>query len=119
MGYYIEVPHNRDKAQQLRTLHGATDVDLTWNAWDSVTEGKTLICVVENPLFDAAAIIYSKDEYKAFSGAVGSDLRRKTWLLLDTAKVLELCPSVGRVLDGPYPEAALDRGMALCEADNA
>lgn len=88
MGYYIEVPHHKDKATQLRQLHGAevlTDVPRIAD----VPPDKVLICVAENPLFDAAGVAYDQAEADAFAEFDG---RRKTWLLLDKAKALALQP---------------------------
>ncbi len=47
MGYYIEVPHPKGKAQQLADLHGATTLAAgPPTAFTEVPEGMALICVV-------------------------------------------------------------------------
>ncbi len=92
MGYYIEVPENHNKTQQLIDMYGAERC--TGDAFGP-PEGKTLLCVMVNPLFDAIGICYDEREYQAFSYPDG---RLKRWLLLDTEKVIELCPSVAAEL---------------------
>lgn len=97
MGYYIETPSRYDKAYQLQALHGAT---IHTGSFEDVPAGRTLVCVVQNGLFDAAGIVYDEDEYQAFN--YYPDPRPKTWLTLPTEKVLELNPSVAHML----PETA-------------
>lgn len=79
MGYYIEVPNNQNKAQQLRDLYGAEDYVGTYS---ELPEGKTLVCVVVNPMFDAAGIVYDQMEYDEWTQS--GDTRPKAWLTLDT-----------------------------------
>lgn len=81
MGFYIETPGNQAKAGQLVEDFGAVQISAPAQLND-VPSGKTLVCVVENPFFDAAAIIYDEQELTAFADP--SDGRRRTWLLLDT-----------------------------------
>jgi len=75
MGYYInktskgvELPSS-DKADYL-ILDGAVEVPAKFQA--------NLICVVENPAFDAAAYAYSENEFNAFNYPDG---RPKRWLV--------------------------------------
>lgn len=78
MGYYIEGPRV-GKVEFLKTEHGATPN--TADLGDPLPEDKALICVVSNGHFEAAALIYSKDELRAFT--MPSDRRPKTFLLMD------------------------------------
>lgn len=94
MGHYIQTPEPRRKADQLKNLHGA------YPAYDhrndrlprpsDLGENEVLICVVENPQFDAAGIVFNDHEFNSFSHPDG---RRKEWLILPKNKVVELCPS--------------------------
>ena len=95
MGYYIEVPRATDKAAQMQEIHGARVVPRP-EAFDDVPEGTTLLCVVCNGAFDAIGVIHDNRQLAAFT--YSDDPRPRTWLVLDTAKVKELCPSVARHL---------------------
>jgi len=86
MGIYIEVPHHLNKAEQLMNLHGAVQT-LAPDSLSDISPDKYLICVVENGLFDAAAVTYSQREMEAFKHPDG---RPRTWLLMDEEKVNEL-----------------------------
>jgi hypothetical protein len=91
MGYYIEVPLNLNKAGQLRDLHGAKFCAPP-NNLSEVPDNKILICVVQNGLYDAAGICFDQREYEDFRRP--EDKRRKDWMLMERAKVIELCPHV-------------------------
>lgn len=97
MGFYIETPENHNKAFQLVDLYGASITVCPASIAD-IPEGKTLICVVKNSAFDAAGIIYNEKELHVCSNP--TDLRPKFWLLMDTEKVIKLCPRVENVLKG-------------------
>jgi len=86
MGYYIQVPENLNKAAQLVKIHQAEIIPPP-ASFDEVPKGKGLVCVVENPLFDAAAYCYNQGEFAEF---VREDGRLKTWLLMDKALAEEL-----------------------------
>lgn len=79
MGFYLQTPSNLDKAEQLRQLHGATDVKTPVKPSELKDTDLALICVVKNGFFDAAAFCYNDSEYEAFNEPDG---RRKDWLLL-------------------------------------
>jgi hypothetical protein len=80
MGYYIETPQHLEKAMQLVKLHGGTIVPKPQSLAD-VPVDKALICVIQNGLFDAAGLVYSESEFRAFADS--SDWRPKTFVLLD------------------------------------
>ncbi len=93
MGYYIETPEPLHKALQLVL---ATDAEtITKPTWPPPKD-KALVCVVENGIFDAAAICFSAHEFEAFNWP--SDRRPKTWLIMDKSKAIELCPAVSKFL---------------------
>ena len=81
MGYYInenskgEILGNFDKAEKL-IKDGAKIVKPEFQ--------ENLICVVENPTFDAAAYAFSEQEFEYFK----KDDRHKTWLVHTEAKKL-------------------------------
>lgn len=90
MGYYIQTPENLRKANQLVVLYGAEIVPEPIKKDE--LGGNGLICVVENGLFDAAAVCYSDQEASEFNDP--ADPRPKTWLTLPKDKIIELCPDV-------------------------
>lgn len=87
MGYYIQTPGNHNKADQIIDLYGGIPVSQprAFSKSSSIP-----ICVVQNGLFDAAAIIHNQREFDDFTDP--DDLRHKDWLLMDRDKVLELVP---------------------------
>lgn len=82
MGYYIEVPRATDKAQQIVDIYGAVRITSA-EAKNIVTDPSSesgVVCVIENGSFDAAAYVYSLNEYAEFSHP--DDYRPRTWLKL-------------------------------------
>jgi hypothetical protein len=65
MGYYIEVPKNLNKAQQIQELYGALEIPRPKNL-SYLPADKAIICVVQNGMFDAAAYCYNDGELEAF-----------------------------------------------------
>lgn len=95
MGYYIESPYGtHQKDQHLISEFGAERINPP-SAFNPPA-GKTLVCVIQNGLFDAAAIIFDQSELDAFADP--DDKRPKIWLLMDTEKVLNLVPASAEVL---------------------
>jgi hypothetical protein len=95
MGYYIETPIATSRALQLASMYDAEVVERPESIND-IPRGKTLICVVQNGMFDAAAIVYSDYELDAFSQP--GDPRPRTWMLMDREDVVEANPHVAGVL---------------------
>lgn len=93
MGYYIEVPHPRNKARQLVDLY---DAKIELGPFFDETGKRIGICVVENGPFDAAAIAFSKREMQEF--ADDDTGRPITWLSLPREIVIKLNPPVERAL---------------------
>jgi hypothetical protein len=87
MGYYIETPRDKNKAQQLFELYHAELVlaPETFN----FNGPNALICVVEDELFDAAAIAYDASERDSFLVDDGCE---KVWLALPKIRVHLLNP---------------------------
>lgn len=91
MGYYIEVPQNKQKARQMVDLHNAK---IALHKEHNFDGPDALLCVVENGPFDAIAVAYDKEEMESFDH---DDGRPKTWLTIPKAKAMELCPELAHV----------------------
>lgn len=87
MGYYIEVPNNKGKAQQLADLHRATILPQRPESFEDAPEGTAIICVVDNGPFEAAALCYSREEFVEFARPDG---RPQTWLLMSQRLAYDL-----------------------------
>lgn len=93
MGYYIEVPSDFEKDEQLVKLFDAKIIPQPRNFSD-VPEDQALICVTQNTMFDAAGVAYDESEFEEFQRPDG---RRKTWLTIPRSKALELQPRLSNV----------------------
>lgn len=89
MGYYLQVPQNLNKVNQLKEIYGK-DVQIIDRptSFNEVGKDKYLICVVNNGVFEAIGICYDELEFKEFNNP--DDLRRKTWLLMPRELVKSL-----------------------------
>lgn len=89
MGTYL----NHTGKRPLRALGKAADLTLDTGATRVAppvfppADGKTLICVVSNGPFEAAAVCDTEREFRAFREPDG---RYKVWLEMDSATVAEL-----------------------------
>lgn len=88
MGRYIQGP-TKGKAEMLVEKHGAKMVNEA-DAMCYYNDGDGVVCVVDNGFFEAAAFCYSQNEVSAFSDP--SDLRPKTWLVMDRKLAEQLAP---------------------------
>lgn len=86
MGYYIQVPDNLNKAMQLVNIHNAEIIPCP-ESFSDVPDNLGLVCVVENPGFDAAAYCYSQSEFAEFTREDG---RIKLWLVMNKEKAEKL-----------------------------
>ena len=86
MGYYIEVPNNKGKAAQIVEMYGGEIIPQP-DTFDKVPQGKALICVVDNGLFEAAGYCFDSREFGEFTRPDG---RPKQWVLLDLIKAQKL-----------------------------
>lgn len=86
MGFYIQGP-TMGKVKFLIDEYKA-QVFLKPDKFSDIPKGFVLICVVSNGPFEAAAIIYSENEFQAF--AQPTDTRPKTCLIMDIKKAIEL-----------------------------
>lgn len=104
MGFYIETATLQGKAEVIAREYGAEVIPQPASFAD-VPAGKGLVCVVQNPLFDAAGFCYDEHEFAAFTapdspaadGWSGNVLtlgtggpRPRIWLLMDYEKAAVL-----------------------------
>lgn len=87
MGYYIEAPAVHGKAQYLMDSYDAEVISAP--ASFSPPEGKALVLVVDNGIFEAAGYVHDQREFDAFT-CNPADVRPRIWLLMDkvTAELL-------------------------------
>ena len=76
MGYYIN-PTDCAKEQWLR--ENATSITSSEDAAEKASETVVPVCLVDNGLFTAAAVIYSEAELNEFASL--TDPRPKRWFL--------------------------------------
>lgn len=86
MGYYIEVPKNKGKAQQIVELYGGR-IALNPPQFEDITPDDAIICVVDNGPFEAAGFAYNQEELHVFSIPDG---RPRTWVIMNRKKACEL-----------------------------
>ena len=93
MGFYIETGGREGKAAWLVQNAGAVRLppQPVYRNNDMV-----LVCVVNNRIFEAAAVAFSRDEFEVFSRPDG---RHKIWLAVPRSQVIRLCPEVGKAWD--------------------
>lgn len=82
MGYYIETPGNRGKAQYLVANHGGRIVsyDEAKKIVNYSNNGEAVIVVVDNRMFEAAGFAYEPSEFDAFT--LPDDPRPKTFVAM-------------------------------------
>jgi len=85
MGLYLNVRNPKNKVEQIIEQFGAEVIP----APDSfeVPHDKRLLCVVENPMFDAALVVMDHKEWRRIENPqdIGDD-RPRTFLLIDRVK---------------------------------
>lgn len=79
MGFYIQGPTTGKADFLIREMHGVEIPQPT--SFSSIPEDKALICVVRNPVFDAAGFCYDEREFIAFTSE--TDYRPKRWIVID------------------------------------
>jgi hypothetical protein len=82
MGIYVQVPSIHYKANWLVEKAKAQRIEQP-TLYPEAPEGMTLVCVVENGPFDAAAIVYDKGEFLEFTRK--SERRKRHWLWVPSA----------------------------------
>ena len=90
MGYYIDVPENKGKAQQIIELHGGRILPHIPDFGDA-GPNEAIICVLDNGHWEAAGFAYNEGELERF---VAPDFygpnRPRTWLIMDRKKACKL-----------------------------
>lgn len=81
MGYYIQTSSNINKARAIADAYDGTVLSTPPPTFADVPEGKALIIVVSNPMFEAAAYVYDNGEFLAFTDP--NDKRPKQYVLID------------------------------------
>lgn len=87
MGYYIETGMSRNKALSLVTEHNGQIIDQP-ASFAEIPADKALIIIVDNRMFEAAALAFSEAEFKEFTSPY--DGRPKQYVLLDKKLAHEL-----------------------------
>ncbi len=86
MGYYIEVPEDKGKAQQIVELYGGRIVPSP-PSFEDITPDEAIICVVDNGHYEAAGFAFNQRELHAFSFY---ERRPRTWVIMNRQKACEL-----------------------------
>jgi hypothetical protein len=97
MGFYVETCGNHNKAEYLAKIYNGEIIQCPAN-FSEIPEGKALVVVVDNGMFEAAAFAHSEDEFKCFTQNP-NDERPKKYVLLDrnTVEVLSGYKKAGMV----------------------
>lgn len=83
MGYYIQCKGHFDKAEKIAQEHNGLILSGVKQAEDAFNAGLGVICVVRNPMFEAAGFCFSRDEFEMWADRQGRDHRPKTWVAID------------------------------------
>jgi len=90
MGKYLQCGTiEKGKAAYLLAFEHAMEIPFP-DAFDRVPAGYTLICVVENPMWDAALVIDTRSEYRYVKQAIEKDYRPRRCFLMLSARVKQL-----------------------------
>jgi hypothetical protein len=87
MGYYIQGPLSGKGAHLVRE-YGATACSEKDARAALDSEDMVPVCVVDNGMFDAAALAYDKQEFDVFAGDTSG--RPKRWYIMSRARAYEL-----------------------------
>lgn len=87
MGYYVQTPQHRNKAEQIVALFGGVIIPQP-ESLSAIPYDKALIVVVSNGAFDAAGLAFNQEEFEAFT--LPSDPRAKKFVLVDKALAHEM-----------------------------
>lgn len=87
MGFYIQVPENKDKAKQIEVEYNGTIIPPP-SSFSEIPLDKALIVVVDNEFFEAAGYAYNEQEFLEFTDP--NDPRPKQFVLIDRLKAEQL-----------------------------
>jgi hypothetical protein len=96
MGLYLETQVTLGKAVEIVTTYPSARFIATPTEFN-VPEGQSLLCVVNNGLFNAAGICYDEYEFRAFSDP--DDKRKKRWLLMDSDELVAALVAQGNPIE--------------------
>lgn len=85
MGYYIEVPEHKGKAEQIIRLYGARRVSYKEASVYMSTpppHTEAVICIIDNGPFEAAGFCYDLKEFREFTEDI-LDPRPRSYLMMD------------------------------------
>ncbi|KKL79331.1 hypothetical protein LCGC14_2015960 [marine sediment metagenome] len=91
MGYYIN-PRDCTKEEWLDKYGEHINEPL----WPPDSK-EVFVCLVQNPGFSAAAVVYDEREFKEFQPS-SHDTRPRKWYVLRQGAVIGVCPEVESVL---------------------
>jgi len=81
MGYYVQAPSNKGKAEYLAENFERSRLATLSEARDAMENGEGVIVVVDNGPFEAAGFCYDVHEFNAFTDP--SDSRPKKYVVMD------------------------------------
>lgn len=88
MGYYIQTDGVKNKAAYIVQHHDGQQLLEAPDSFEDIPEGKALIVVVDNRVFEAAGLCYDKGEFRAFTDP--EDTRNRQYVLLDKVLAYKL-----------------------------
>lgn len=89
MGFYINVPKDTNKAEQIIDMYGGKLL-VAPPPFEEIPKDKALIAVVHNIGFEAAGFVFDKSEYDRMVLPTLQDTRTREFVLIDRKKAEEL-----------------------------
>lgn len=90
MGYYIDVPNRKGKAQQIVDLHGGRILPHA-PIWGDAGADEAIICVLDNGPWEAAGFAYNERELERFAEPdLYTQQRPRIWLVMNRTKACKL-----------------------------
>lgn len=115
MTYYLNLPDDKGKLEQLVSLAGSEVLDGPPLGLDDVPTGKALVCVADMGAYDAAGYILFEADLANWTRPGDPD--PKTWLLIDQQTAEALCPEAPGQREFWDQEAA-EAAEAAAHTDN-
>ena len=94
MGYYVEVPAAKGKANLICRMYDGAKIVTEAEAKSAVQLGEGVVVVVDNGPFEAAAFAFSAQEFSEFTRR--DDHRPKTFVLMDSYEQAARASGYGR-----------------------
>jgi hypothetical protein len=112
MGFYIECPSPHGKAGWIVGNYQGEMLSGVPASYRDIPEGKALIVVVDNEIFEAAGFCSGEQEFAVFADP--QDLRPKMWLLIGRTEA-ELASGYHRPA-GSFPDYSVQDPQAVKDA---